>query len=202
MPEHSQHLDLGGLAEARGDQETLRKELLAQFASGEELGPGTAARLAREGFLSQAEKVLNAPLMAEIQPVSRVQAAHGELLFARGHRREGLSEMTIAWQSLRSSRNDNALMVAQYLSDALIKSGRTAEAIDVLEEELADKPDPAALLWIAGCELRLVRLYRTVGREQDARAMEHKMRQQLSVADADYPMLAALTTSETIDAIH
>jgi tetratricopeptide (TPR) repeat protein len=202
IPEHSQHLDLSGLAEARGDQETFRKELLAQFASGEELGPGTAARLAREGFLSQAEKVLNAPLMAEIQPVSRVQAAHGELLFARGHRREGLSEMTIAWQSLRSSRNDNALMVAQYLSDALLKSGRTAEAIDVLEEELADKPDPAALLWIAGCELRLVRLYRTVGREQDARAMEHKMRQQLSVADADYPMLAALRTSETIDAIH
>jgi DNA-binding winged helix-turn-helix (wHTH) protein/tetratricopeptide (TPR) repeat protein len=198
----TQHIELGALAEVRGDEETFRKELLAQFASGEELGPGTAARLAREGLLSQAEKVLNAPLMAEIQPVSRVQAARGELMFARGRRRQGLKEMTAAWQSLRPSRNDNVLMVAQYLSDALIKSGRTAEAIEVLEQELTDKLDPAASSWIAGCELRLVQLYRSVGREQDARAMELKIRQQLSVADADHPILAALRTSETIAAVH
>jgi tetratricopeptide (TPR) repeat protein len=196
------HMELGSLAEVRGDEQTFRKELLAQFASGQELGPGTAARLAREGFIAQAEKVLAAPLMAQIQPVSRVQAAHGELMFARGHRREGLSEMTAAWESLRSSRNDNAVMVAQYLSDVLTKAGRTAEAIEVLEQELADKPDPAALHWIAGCELRLFRLYKAVGREQDARAMELKIHQQLSVADADHPILAALETSETIAAVH
>jgi hypothetical protein len=67
---------------------------------------------------------------------------------------------------------------------------------------LADKPDPAALYWIAGCELRLVRLYKIVGREQDARAMELKIRQKLSVADADHPMLAALRTFEIIAAVH
>ena len=201
LPEHSQYMDLSALAEARGDRETFRKELLAQFASGEELGPGTAARLAREGFISEAEKVLAAPLMAEIQPVSRVQAARGELIFAQGNRREGLREMSAAWQSLRSDRNDNALMVSQYLSDALVKSGNTAEAIEVLEQELGDKPDPTALYWISGSELRLARLYRSVGREQDARAMELKIREQLSVADADHPMLAALRTSETIAAV-
>jgi DNA-binding winged helix-turn-helix (wHTH) protein/Tfp pilus assembly protein PilF len=201
LPEHSQHLDLSALAEARGDDETIRKELLAQFASGEELGPGTAARLARQGFLSQAEKVLNAPLMAEIQPVSRVQAARGELMFARGHRPEGLREMSAAWQSLRSDRNDNALMVSEYLSDALIKSGNAAEATRILEQELADKPDLKALYWVSGCELRLVRLYRSAGREQDARAMELKLREQLSVADADHPMLAALRTLDTTAAL-
>jgi DNA-binding winged helix-turn-helix (wHTH) protein/tetratricopeptide (TPR) repeat protein len=202
LPEGLQHAEVGSLAELRGDEKTFRKELLAQFASGTELGPGTAARLAREGFLPQAEKVLTGPLMAEIEPVSRVQAARGELLFARGRRREGLREMSTAWQSLRSSRNDNALMVAQYLSDAMLKSQRTAEAIDILEQELADKPDPAALYWTGGCELRLVRLYITVGREQDARAMEVKIRQKLSVADADHPMLAALRRPEIIAAVH
>jgi DNA-binding winged helix-turn-helix (wHTH) protein/tetratricopeptide (TPR) repeat protein len=202
LPAGLRNEELGALAEARGDQQTFRKELLAQFAAGAELGPGTAARLAREGFIAQAEKVLAAPLMAQIQPVSRVQAAHGELMFARGHRREGLSEMTAAWESLRSSRNDYAVMVAQYLSDALTKAGRTGEAIEVLEQELADKPDPAALHWIAGSELRLFRLYKAVGREQDARGMELKIHQQLSVADADHPMLAALETSDTIAAVH
>ena len=196
------HMELGALAEVRGDEQIFRKELLAQFASGEELGPGTAARLAREGFISASEKVLAGPLMKQIQPISRIQAAHGELMFARGHRREGLSEMTAAWQSLRPSRNDNAMMVAQYLSDALTKSGRIGEAIEVLEQALADKPDPAALRWITGSELRLCRLYKAVGREQDARAMEFKIREQLSVADADHPMLAALETSDTIAAVH
>jgi len=202
MPEHSQHEDLSGLAEVRGDEGTFRKELLAQFASGEELGPGTAARLAREGFSSEAEKVLAAPLMAEIQPVSRVQAARGELLFARGHRQKGLREMSAAWQSLRPARDERALMVAQYLADALNKSGQTAEAINVLEEELADKPDPIALSAIASCELRLARLYRSVGREHQASAMELKIRQQLSVADADHPMLATMRTSETMAGVH
>jgi DNA-binding winged helix-turn-helix (wHTH) protein/tetratricopeptide (TPR) repeat protein len=195
------HMELGALAEVRGDEQTFRKELLAQFASGEELGPGTASRLAREGFISEAEKVLAAPLMGEIQPVSRVQAARGELMFARGHRQEGLREMQAAWQSLRPFRNDNAIMVAQYLSDALIKSGNTGEAIEVLEQELADKPDPAALYWTTGCELRLVQLYKTVGRDQDARTMELRIREQLSVADADHPMLAALRTLDTMAAL-
>jgi DNA-binding winged helix-turn-helix (wHTH) protein/tetratricopeptide (TPR) repeat protein len=202
LPEGLRDAELGALAEVRGDQRSFRKALLAQFAAGAELGPGSAARLAREGFLAEAEKVLAAPLMAEIQPVSRVQAARGELIFARGHRREGLREMQAAWQSLRPFRNDNAIMVAQYLSDALIKSDNTGEAIEVLEQELADKPDPAALHWTNGCELRLVQLYKTVGRDQDARAMELKLRQQLSVADADNPMLAALRTLQTVAALH
>jgi DNA-binding winged helix-turn-helix (wHTH) protein/tetratricopeptide (TPR) repeat protein len=202
LPEGLRDAELGALAEVRGDQRSFRKALLAQFAAGAELGPGSAARLAREGFLAEAEKVLAAPLMAEIQPVSRVQAARGELIFARGHRREGLREMQAAWQSLRPFRNDNAIMVAQYLSDALIKSDNTGEAIEVLEQELADKPDPAALHWTNACELRLVQLYKTVGRDQDARAMELKLRQQLSVADADNPMLAALRTLQTVAALH
>jgi tetratricopeptide (TPR) repeat protein len=201
LPEGWKDAELGALAEVRGDQRTFRKALLAQFAAGVQLGPGTAARLAREGFLAQAEKVLAAPLMADVQPVSRVRAARGELIFARGGRREGLREMRAAWGSLRSNRHDYTLMVSQYLSDALVKSGSTSEAIAVLEQELAEKPDPTALYWISASELRLFRLYRSVGREQDARAMELKIREQLSVADADHPMLAALRTLDTIAAV-
>lgn len=201
MPEESQHLDLSGLAEARGDHKTFRRELLAQFASGKGLGPGTAARLAREGFLSQAEKILNAPLMARARPSSRVQAARGELIFARGHRREGLQEIRAAWHSLRSARNDESLMVSEHLSDALVKTGNTAEAVEVLEQELADKHDLLALYDISGCERRLVTLYRNLGREEDARAMEFKIREQFSVADADHPMLTALKTSSTTAAV-
>ena len=202
MPEKSQHLDLGGLAEARGDHKTFRRELLAQFASGKDLGPGTAARLAREGLLSQAEKVLNTPSMVRMRPAPRVQAAHGELIFARGHRREGLKEMRAAWESLRSARNNESLMVSENLSDALVKTGNTDEAVEVLEQELADKYDLIALYDISGCERRLVTLYRNLGREQDARAMELKIREQLSVADADYPMLTALKAPKTIAAVH
>jgi hypothetical protein len=92
-------------------------------------------------------------------------------------------------------------MVSQYLSDALVKSGYTAEGIDVLEQALAEKPDATALYWISASELRLIRLYRSVGRAPDARAMELKIREQLSVADADHPMLAALRTLDTMAAL-
>ena len=202
MPEDMQHIELGGLAEIRGDKETFRRELLAQFATGDELGPGTASRLAREGFFSQAEKVLSGPQMAEIQPVSRVQAARGELMFARGRRREGLREMSAAWQSLRPLRNDQSIMAAQFLSDALKESGNTFEAIQVLEQQLADKPDPTALAGITGCEGRLVGLYSDVGRDADAQAMELKIRQQLSAADADDPLLASMRMPQSFAAVH
>ena len=202
MPEAMQHIELAWLAEARGDKQTVRKQLLAQFAAGDQLGPGTAARLAREGLLSQAEKVLSSPLMAEIQPRSRVQGARGELAFARGRRHEGLLEMRAAWQSLRPLKNDQAIMNAEFLADALNESGNTVEAIQVLEQQLADNPDPVGLYEITGCEARLLRLYRSVGRDQDASAMELNIRQRLSVADADHPLLAALRTSETIAAVH
>ncbi len=201
MPEGMQHKELGALAEIRGDKETFRKELLAQFAASDELGPGTAARLSREGFFSQAEKVLASPLMAQIQPRSRVQGARGELAFARGRRREGLLEMSAAWQSLRPLRNDQSIMAAQFLSDALNESGNPIEAIQVLEQQLADKPDFSALNWITGCEARLVRLYSSVGRDRDAHLMEVKIRQQLSVADADHPLLASMRTPQNIAAV-
>jgi len=160
------------------------------------IGPDTASRLAREGFLSQAEKVLSAPLMAEIDPVSRVQAARGEVMFALGRRREGLREMNAAWQSLRTLRNDDSIMAARFLSDALNESGNTFEAIQVLEPQLADNPD-----WPYGtteCEARLVSLYKTAGRNADAQAMELKIRQHLSVADADHPLLASMRTPQSI----
>jgi hypothetical protein len=84
----------------------------------------------------------------------------------------------------------------------LNESGNTVEAIQVLEQQLADNPDPVGLYEITGCEARLLRLYRSVGRDQDASAMELNIRQRLSVADADHPLLAALRTSETIAAVH
>ena len=59
-------------------------------------------------------------------------------------------------------------MAAQFLSDALKESGNTFEAIQVLEQQLADKPDPTALAGITGCEGRLVGLYSDVGRDADA----------------------------------
>jgi DNA-binding winged helix-turn-helix (wHTH) protein/tetratricopeptide (TPR) repeat protein len=202
MPEGMQHIELVLLAQIRGEKETLRKELLAQFAAGDQLGPGTAARLAREGFFSQAERVLAAPLMSRIEPRSRVQGARGELAFARGRRQEGLREMSAAWQSLRPLKNDQAIMNAQFLSDALSQSGNPIEAIQVLEQQLADQPDRLAFAGITGCEEQLVRLYRVVGRENDAQAMELKLRQQLSVADADHPLLSRLRTPQNIAAAH
>jgi hypothetical protein len=93
-------------------------------------------------------------------------------------------------------------MNAQFLADALSKSGNTVEAIQVLEQQLADGPDPAALAGITGCEARLVLLYRSLGRESDAQAMELKIRQQLSVADADHPLLTSINAPQNIAAVH
>jgi tetratricopeptide (TPR) repeat protein len=202
MPEEMQHMDLSGLAEVRGDTETFRKELLAQFDANFLLGPGTAARLASQGLFSQAEKVLAAPLMSQIEPRSRVQGARGELAYARGRRQEGLREMSAAWQALRPLQNGQAMMNAQFLSDALNQSGKPTEAIRVLEQQLADSPDPTALSWITGCEGRLLRLYRKVGRDSDAQALEVKILQQLSVADPDHPLLASLSSSQNIASVH
>ena len=202
LPKGEKDWELGSLAEIRGDKETLRKELLEQFASGAELGPGTAARMAREGLINESEQVLTGHAVAEMlrsaqpnNPVAlHVQVARGELAFALGRRQQGLQQMTEAWQSMRSQSDGWSWLAAEILSDALSKSGNTRAAIRVLELQLTAKFDPLLLNAVAVCEERLTRLYESVGRQQEARALGPQIARQLPLADPDYPALINIGT--------
>lgn len=201
LPDGEQHAELGWLAEIRGDEETLRKELLVQFASGAELGPGTAARLARVGFLSESEKVLAGHTVTEMLRSAppethvslHVQVAMGELAFARGQQQRGLKEMMTAWQALRPDRDEWSMLAASFLSDALSKSGNPLAGIKILEQQLADGPDPKDITAIAGCEAQLRRLYSSTGRQQEARVLQPQIAKQLPLADSDHPLLVNMS---------
>ncbi len=80
---------LTGIAEARGDREELRRQLRQQFASGAELGPGTAARLAQAGMLSVAREVVS-KLEKQGSPEKWLAHAHGELDLAGGRTEQGI----------------------------------------------------------------------------------------------------------------
>jgi len=57
--EGEKHFALVSVAGARGDHEEMRRQLRQQFASGADLGPGTAALLAQSGMMSAAHQVLS-----------------------------------------------------------------------------------------------------------------------------------------------
>jgi tetratricopeptide (TPR) repeat protein len=87
-------------------------------------------------------------------------------------------------------------LASESLASALKKKGDTKRAIEVLERASERKfqaviNNNSGPYWLRS-RFELARLYRSVGRVEDARAVEADLRKLLALADADHPILLEL----------
>jgi DNA-binding winged helix-turn-helix (wHTH) protein/tetratricopeptide (TPR) repeat protein len=186
--EGEKQADLVAIAEARGDREELRRQLRRQFAGGAELGPGTAARLAQVGMLSMAGEVVS-KLEKQGSPEKWLAHAHGELDLAGGRTEQGIRELQTAVRLYRLANDPHRYMAGIALARALDRRGDTRGAIEILQpmvEPSSGERDDLNL------DSQLARLYRRVGREEEAERLEARVENQLAYADGDEALLTEL----------
>ncbi len=184
------YLALADLADLRGDGKAMRHYLQRLMAAHGNMGPATAARLARSGLISDSEGLASS-LVSDRSPCS-VQFAKGELALALGETLEAVPLLQNSFESCWESRGSNFFLVSRALARALVRQGNVSAAIEVLKRATsADahlKPDRLQ----AHLKYQLLQIYRTQGREDDARRTETEIRALLAVADSDHPVLLAI----------
>jgi DNA-binding winged helix-turn-helix (wHTH) protein/tetratricopeptide (TPR) repeat protein len=187
---------LEGVAQARGDELGYRKHLLEQFASGQELGPGTASRLAQEGFLKEARAVL-AKLEHTQRPEMWLEHARGEVELASGHTVVGITRLQSALKLYNKTQDPHRFMTASALAREYEKSGNTLAAISILESELQSQvigtdaqgsdPDSSFQLW---------KLYRKTGQTEKAAALQSGLLRWFAYADPDHVIVRELKSAQ------
>ena len=102
-------------------------------------------------------------------------------------------------EELHAIGNPRALLQAETLADLLQKSGRTTDAIALLErtadmkERLYGHASPGGYLWLRVRKIT-ADLYRASGRVEEAALIENELAAYLAVADDDHAIARALRT--------
>ena len=171
--------------------------------AGAELNHRTSILLARAGKPAQADIVLadpeihnrlNAPFILSFWEGS----ARGELALAQG-------EYEVAISQFESNSTIPPMWPTAYfflgadgLAMALAQLGKMDKAIEVLEKtSRAHRASifwPVATLFWMNNRLKLMELYYRTGQQEKAIQIEAELRQLLSVADSDHPVLLSLDT--------
>ncbi len=120
----------------------------------------------------------------------------GEIALAHGHRAEAVRELEAAWEHVQLVLVPPSYYLgSESLAAILSRRGDVARAIQILER----RPEEISLQWLGATpaylmrnRLQLAKLYRHVGRAEDARAVEAELSKQLAFADPDHPTLAEL----------
>ncbi len=201
LPADYRYWSLASLAEVRGDARAMRQHLREQLTAAPEVshGPGTAARLARAGMLSESEQLISR-LPARGFPKYRVDHARGELALARGQVREAIRLLKASFDSLGKSRDGYVLLTSEALARALATQGDLTGAAQVLKLGIADTPpSDFAFAFMPKYKYQLLQLYRKLGWDEEARKTEAEIRGTLAVADADHPILVALDHQRGLD---
>lgn len=178
--------NLAEVALFRNDIISLRKHALTYFNHGREPAAGF---LAPAGLISQ--------LQETVQEWRGVEGARkvfeGEIALAQGHRGRAISLLEAGVNSLRSE-GGNLPKAWDSLADAYEQRGDSANLLRVLEqapEELGYYGPSRMRVWLK-MKLRLARLYREMGRSEDAHKIETELLHLLSYADEDHPILVQL----------
>jgi tetratricopeptide (TPR) repeat protein len=189
----------------RGDQEHWRKVLERRSFPGSQSGgevdlayagyhPWLAIRMVQAGLLEEARRTLSAIPRDRVPDVYNV--AQGKLALAEGRTAEALSLLQETVAAMRRSTRNAPIFYyygAEALAQAWEERGDLGNATRVLEDASAqkDKGVGGKMAWMA-VQLRLARLYRKLGREADAREIEHELRRLLVYSDPDYWILLQL----------
>ena len=194
--EGNRHMELQGIAQARGDEKEYRHQLQEQFGSGQDLGPGTASRLAQEGFLKEARAVL-AKLEQTKRPAMWLEHARGEVELASGHTAAGITRLQSALNLYNKVDDPHRFMTASALAREYEKSGNTFAAIAVLESTLQSQPPGAdAQGGAPGSSFQLWKLYRKTGQAEKAAKLQSALLRRLAYADPDHVMVKELKSAQ------
>jgi hypothetical protein len=127
-----------------------------------------------------------------------IVVADGELAAARGDWATAARQFEVAWTDLRLRGQERTPMIAERLAEAYLRLGRPARALEVLEATVPHRAKmyeltglPGGLAWIRA-QMALARLYRSVGRADDATRVVAAIRPLLSEADPDLLLLREL----------
>ncbi|MDH3254512.1 MAG: hypothetical protein OEM62_05930 [Acidobacteriota bacterium] len=179
----------------RGDKEFLRGAHVGR-EDGDPLAISyDALNLSQLGFLAEAELLLEG-LPDELDRAARgnVLAARGNLDLARSRPEEALPQLQAAAALLRDREDfKDYFTTVRALSRAWEALGQPRRAVSVLEEASREK---SRLLWERAfwmeARLRLAELYRKLGDDTEALAIEGELRRYCAYADPDFPILLEL----------
>lgn len=128
----------------------------------------------------------------------------GELAAERGDWTHAIERFELAWTTVRGRGQDRTPMIAERLAEGYLRTGRPARALEVLEAtiplrtkmcELIGLPGPLA--WIRA-QVTLARLYRELGRPDEAARRLSEIRPLLAEADPDLPLLRDLDSRPAV----
>jgi tetratricopeptide (TPR) repeat protein len=186
---------LARVAFFRNDRRSLEQHLVASEGT-TYLSSNTVILLARVGLLPQAARLLE-KIEASQQSVSDPGyplIPRGELALARGEVDLGISELEEGTRRV-GVMGYWAFLGSETLATALEKKGDLARAVLVLERA-SERRSSAAFEGGGACwlrnQLQLARLYREVGRAEDARKIERELLNLLALADPNHPILVDL----------
>ncbi len=185
---------LARVAFFRNDRRALKEHLVASEGS-TYLSANTVILLARAGLLTRAARLLERIEKSQtISDHGYLQIPRGELALARGEPDRGIAELEEGTRRVGVT-GGWSFLGSESLATALKGKGDLAHAIYVLEQA-SEKRSSAAFessgaYWLRS-QFQLARLYREVGRVEDARKVEEELLTLLALADADHPMLLEL----------
>ncbi len=194
LPADWRHFLLSSVAELRADRKAFRDHLQKQIAAGgETVGPATAALCARAGLVHEARKILSSPRMSKYLPV-HLEIARGELALAEGRLDDAAEQLRQAF-SLAQQNRAAVLWASNAMARAVEARGDLPGATDALQQGLKENPFPWRLEDIAWNKFQLLRLYRKLGHEPEARELEKELRNLLAYADPNHPILLQLNST-------
>ena len=183
---------------ATGDIPALEANL-----AGAEATHRTAILLARAGKPAEAEIVLSNPAIRDRLDGPFIvsfwdRLAHGELALAQGAYEAAVSQFELNSSIPPMWPTAFFFLGADGMASALGQLGDTEAAIEVLERASLEHAGsifwPVATLFWMKNQLKLMDLYNQTGRLDKARQIEIELKELLSVADADHPVLASLNS--------
>ena len=131
----------------------------------------------------------------------------GMLAVSQGNRIEGMRMLGDALLSISLTDSNSAatyFMGSEILAEAWREQGDSTNAVAVLraalEKEsflLLDQSVLTGPLWLR-LQAQLAQLYREMGRDEDARKIEDKLRRLLALADSDHPILRQLDRTQDL----
>ncbi len=170
--------------------------------------------LARGGLLSEAEELFssrelglpNLPDARRKMVERRRDILRGVLALSGANRIIGIRILENILASFGPGDSSATLyfMGTEILAQAWTEQGKSDEAIQVLKEALEKESrlliEQSLLtgpLWLR-LQAQLARLYSEMGRDEDARKIEDKLRRLLALADPDHPILRQLNRTQDL----
>ncbi|HXE92021.1 MAG TPA: winged helix-turn-helix domain-containing protein [Terriglobales bacterium] len=199
--ESDRHVGLAWVAEERGDMTALRFHLRRRFALGSVgIDPEIVRQAVLAGLLAEATAQTPDERMQNLWAPRYVRLQRAHIATAQGKSSEAIHLFTELHQDATANRNDIALAVGVALAGALERRGEPAAAAEVISRALAADSWPERVAEVRQAKFELARIYRKLGREAEASALEAEIRQSLAVAEADHSMLLALERNRQIRA--